>query len=202
LYKADLTAEMARNHATLLLASMLLAASPASAHVLHDYRWDAFPVVWYLDESSAEQTGFDTDELEQVLAEAFATWARAEVSGTCMAFRSEYGGSVQATGVQDDLKNVVSFQADPAYPGPPNSFALTVPRHRDGRLVEVDLVLHLRPDARFALEPGKDEHDLLGITIHELGHLVGVDHTDVQAATMYGVFPPAVLELPVSARPR
>ena len=174
-----------------LAACLLLAASPAPAYVLHDYRWDAFPVVWYLDETSAAESGVDVEELEQVFTEAFAAWARAEVGGTCTAFRAEYGGRVAAPGVQDDRRNVLSFLAAPAYPGPPNSFALTVPRHRDGRLVEVDLVLHLRPDAPLAVEPGPDEYDLLGIVIHELGHLVGVDHTDVQAATMYGVFPPA-----------
>ena len=123
--RGQLTHVGLRAAATFLLACTLLTASPASAYVLHDYRWDAFPVTWYLDESSAAESGFDTDELEQVIAEAFASWARARISGSCTAFRSEYGGLVQATGIQDDLRNVVSFQAAPAYPGPPNSFAAT-----------------------------------------------------------------------------
>jgi hypothetical protein len=66
-----------------------------------------------------------------------------------------------------------------------------VPVYRDNLLVEVDLVLHVRPEAPLALVPGPDEYDLLGIVLHELGHFFGLDHTDVPAATMYGTFPPA-----------
>ncbi len=170
---------------------LLVGARASHAYVYHEYRWDGFPVIWYLDESSEAVSGIATEDLEALMEEAFATWARAEYGGTCTSIWMEYGGLVDAQGIVIDDLNVVSFQADPGYPGDPHSHAMTVPVYRDNILVEVDLVLHVRPDAPLAIDPGPDEYDLLGIVIHELGHLYGLDHTDVPAATMYGTFPPS-----------
>jgi hypothetical protein len=172
-------------------ALVLLGATASHAYVYHDYRWEGFPVIWYLDESSEDVSGIPTAELEAVLEEAFATWARAEYADTCTSIWMEYGGQVDAQGILIDGLSVVSFQADPGYPGDPHSHAMTVPVYRDNILEEADLVLHVRPDAPLAIDPGSDEFDLLGIVIHELGHFFGLDHTDVPAATMYGTFPPS-----------
>jgi hypothetical protein len=178
--------------AALAATVLLLAVAPVChAYVYHDYRWEGFPVIWYLDESASSVSGIAEEDLEEVLEEAFATWARAEYGGTCTSIWMEYGGLVDAQGISVDGLSVISFQADPGYPGDPHSHAMTVPVFRDELLEEVDLVLHVRPDAPLAIEPGADEYDLLGIVIHELGHFYGLDHTDVTAATMYGTFPPS-----------
>jgi hypothetical protein len=180
-----------RGPALACAALALLQPSRAAAYEYHDYRWNGFPVVWYLDESSEEASGIPLADLEPLLEEAFRGWAAAEYAGTCTSILMEYGGLVDAQGVKLDNMNVISFQGDPGYPGEPRSFALTVPVYRDHVLIEVDLVLHVRPDAPLAVDPGPDEFDLPGIVLHELGHFYGLDHTDVPAATMYGTFPPA-----------
>jgi len=175
----------------LIPVTVLLWSATASAHKYHDYRWEKFPVVWYLDDSGYAGGSISTEQLVKVFEEAFATWARVRFGNTCTRIWTQYGGLVKAPGPQQDNRNVLSFLPDPRYPGSSRSFALTVPRYKDGRLYEVDIVFHARPDAPFALNPGAGQYDLQSIALHELGHFFGLDHTDVPAATMYGTFPPA-----------
>ena len=170
---------------------VMLASGSAQGYIYHDYRWDAFPVTWYLDDSAETQTGIAIGDIERAIAQGFERWAAAEYGGGCTAIWVQYGGRVSALGISQDNRNVVSFVSDPGYPGPPNSYAITVPYYRDHRLLEVDMVFHVRPDAPFALEPGPSEYDLLGFAMHEMGHFFGLDHTEVPAASMYGTFPAA-----------
>jgi len=85
---------------------------------------------------------------------------------------------------------VISFAGDPAYPGSPSSMAMSVPVYQQGKLIEVDLVLHETPRLAFSTAPGPDEMDLQGVAVHELGHFFGLDHTPVPRATMNARWPP------------
>jgi hypothetical protein len=141
---------------------------------------------------------------EQVLVDsvqrAFQAW---EDIPTCE-IRFTYMGTTDRTNTFDG-KNVVTFDPEfyfsPEFPGgifPVGSYAseagsVELP---NGEVIAaafpcqaLDLDLVINPRGTFSLsdDPFLPElHDLVGILVHEIGHGLGLDHTGICQATMYG----------------
>ena len=176
----------------------ILLGLPVWAYKYHPYRWRDFPVVWYLDRHGYPLSDLTLKELQAALEQAFSAWEHACYGGKCTRVRFKFGGYVDALGAQFDGKNVVSFAPPGIYdsmPGvseTPGSLGKTVVVYdSQGYLKEADIVFPVTQTKILSVNPTKSQYDLIGIAMHQIGHMLGIDHSDVPQATMYGVWPPA-----------
>ncbi|KAL9379103.1 hypothetical protein Peur_027585 [Populus x canadensis] len=121
----------------------------------------------------------DTQELRSACSRAFQKWADV----TQFTFQEASEGS------QADI--VIGFQSGDHGDGDPfdgpgrilaHAFAPT-----DGRL-------HYDADEKWSTNPSTDEVDLESVAVHEIGHLLGLDHSMDQNSIMFAEIPPGTIK--------
>jgi MYXO-CTERM domain-containing protein len=136
-------------------------------------RWDEFPVgyAWIPQDSAPEGA-------EAAVLAAFDTWAS---SGTEIAFTREGGPSEPPTEGAGE-QNLVWF--DDAYPYDENVLASTESwSSGDGDLVSFRI--HVNPDVPWATDGDPGAFDLQAAITHEIGHALGLAHSEHEGACMY-----------------
>jgi hypothetical protein len=80
--------------------------------------------------------------------------------------------------------NSIDF-VDSGWTGPKGAAAVTTDtvNGQTGELIDVDIQIN-SGEFSIALAPGPDELSLIGLLTHEVGHLIGLDHSPVKDATM------------------
>ena len=80
--------------------------------------------------------------------------------------------------------NVIRF-VDSGWPGQKEALAKTILNLNldTGEILDADILLNSETFS-FALEPASNEVDLVAVLTHEVGHLLGFDHSAVPGATM------------------
>jgi hypothetical protein len=80
--------------------------------------------------------------------------------------------------------NSIDF-VDSGWTGPKGAAAVTTAtvNEQTGELVDVDIRIN-SGEFPIAITPGPNELSLLGLLTHEVGHLIGLDHSPVKEATM------------------
>ncbi|TPW15698.1 MAG: M36 family peptidase, partial [bacterium] len=130
-------------------------------------------------------TGSNTDVQNAVL-NAFAHWQ--EVSNTSLTITNA-GTTAATTRNSSDHVNSVLFQ-DPASLGGALAITFTSFNPTNGNFADADIVFDM--SLQFSadiLTSGR--FDLESVLTHEVGHLLGLDHTDILSATMYQSTPSA-----------
>lgn len=140
-----------------------------------------------------------------VIANSFNTWATATYNGlpvTNIGFTFGVASSALPQAPAIDCRNVIGF-ADPAadaFPTGVIAFASIVhiispdggvpfagpcgPCPRQVCIVDVDIMFN--PAATFATASATDgQYDLQSVALHEIGHLVGLDHSGIAHSVMY-----------------
>ncbi|MCA9559940.1 MAG: matrixin family metalloprotease, partial [Myxococcales bacterium] len=171
------------------LASGLLASPTAQAYDLkrtsdgYPVHWTAFPVRFVMDARGPRDLGLAA--AERAVLGAFRAWQGAP--GSAVAF--VYDGRVQRPGIGYDRdaevnQNVITFSGDSwTYGGEPLAVTLTLFRRGSGELVDADIVVN---EHSYVWGEGAEvDNDLQNALTHEVGHFLGLGHSDTIDATMY-----------------
>jgi hypothetical protein len=179
----------------LCISAVLLVANPVFGYVLETTRtgavlhWEQsqIPVPWSLNAGGAPELGQAITQ--QTLTASFGAWSDVECSFLSFSYKGVVTVSPSDVGTMDyDGDNVMIWIEPGQWPGEwVDAFAVTVPlfEENSGRIVDADILFNRNFDWSIAVdgEPGKA--DLQSIATHEIGHLLGLDHTPPPDATMF-----------------
>ena len=176
--------------------ALLLASAPASAWVRSrtsrgdELYWLEEQLVWHLDDAGSADLPEDDSELDAI-RRSWATWDAVECDygpfrmifqeGPLMhAARAEYlpaGGN----------RNLLLWVDDEAWTHSKAVIGVTSATYdaQDGRILDTDIEFN---DARFRFTTTDKflsrRTDVQNTATHEIGHVLGLDHTQVEGATM------------------
>ena len=146
-----------------------LTASPHASEI----RWDSMPIQWELDTTNSP-AHLTVEDQHETVGKAFATWE--SVSGTVVEFEDvTYDSSVN--------ENVVYWERN--WTADPNMLALTSTMSTtDGTIIGFKIALNAQ-HPHWTID-GRNGMDLQNAVTHEIGHVLGLDHThDNEDATMH-----------------
>ncbi len=115
-----------------------------------------------------------------VAAAAFGHWEAVDESSIAFAFRGEMN---RRNRDPSDNRNLVTF-ADAASLGSGVLGATFITSGSDGRITDADIVLSRAIDFTTRFSAFAGSYDAESILTHEIGHLIGLDHTGLVRATM------------------
>ena len=179
-----------RFHGFLCLA-VLAASRPGAAYVgaLTDQgvplRWDRSCVVFHVNQSASADV--PTDKAIDAVQQAFKAWE--DVPEAYLRF--VFGGitNVTVTGKDKDPHNLVVWREDPSdwTLVPSEVIADTVVTYdvETGVIADADIELN-GATFEFTTSPENVLYDIQNAVTHEVGHLLGLDHSPVLGATMNG----------------
>ena len=141
--------------------------------VADEISWDSMPIQWELDTTNSP-AHLDKIEQHETIRKAFNTWE--DVSGADIEFEDvTFDANVN--------ENVVYWEQN--WTADPDMLALTSTiSTTDGTIIGFKIALNAQ-HPQWSLE-GHDGMDLQNAQTHEVGHVLGLDHTDEQKeATMF-----------------
>lgn len=154
--------------------------------------WASPCIDYAVQVDGSPKLGLDADVFQKIVADAFAAWANVTCpQGGSPRFRARFQGYVGCDrhefvcGDASKNVNVIMFH-DRSWPGGSNVLGLTTPTGgiSSGLVVDADLELDSR-DYAFDIDgSGKAPYSLKDVLSHEIGHFLGLDHSNVDGALM------------------
>lgn len=149
--------------------------TPAGAPV----KWPTPTIVWNYNHNGFQQ--ISSQQMLTVLQASFQKWE----SPTCTALRFSYRGITTSGWNQNDNQNVLAWNANIPDPNFPTALALTIPNYQNttGTYLDADIIFNA--SYPWSPQPTSQQYDIEGTTTHEIGHLLGLDHSQIAGSTMF-----------------
>lgn len=154
--------------------------------------WDYSCVTFYLDrrgstDFAAGPDGKVSPRLEQLVRRSFQAWNQP----SCSKMELIYGGTIDPDADRGDWdrRNKVVFKNEGWSENSATTFATTIVNYnpQTGQISRANIEVN---DQFYTFSasgaPGPNEADLQNTLTHEAGHFLGMGHSDVAAATMFG----------------
>lgn len=178
-----------------------------------DTMWPGTPpaITWYENFTSTPANVAINSSVtpDSVLNSAFSMWANAESPAGALAANISFNEGVASASLPQepnfDCKNVIGFNDPNAasdfqtgviafalitstpnsdVPPPSNCPSYKTPCPIANCIVDVDIMFN--PGVTFATaSAGSEQYDLQSVASHEIGHLLGLDHSNIAHAVMY-----------------
>jgi hypothetical protein len=182
---------MAVGHGSAYVTSRIL----SSTNEITEQRWASLPISWSMNPTVGSNiTG--TREQAEVLRQSFASWAA--IPPATISFNE---GAPQDRKAAYDGVNIVTSSLLPSeYPSGALGIAFVFtfdspggvdqfgrPIQFAGQIMEVDIAFN--PQEPFTTDETtvSDRADLQSVATHEIGHLLGLDHTTLLSSTMFPI---------------
>lgn len=170
----------------LLCTTSVHAWKPINTQTGATVRWPHQPIHWFYNHNGFTQG--DQNTILSVFQAAFQKW---EQAGGCTGIKFQYSGTTTRTWNSQDQRNVLIWNNGIPSSVHPTALALTVPLYsNDGVYLDSDIIFNAQ--YQWSLQPTGQQFDVLGTSTHEIGHFIGLDHTNVTGATMYPTAQPGL----------
>ncbi len=147
--------------------------------------WSSPCHTYYVNEEGSHQV-VDGSDLDAVKA-SFQAWTDVEGSALTYQFAGETNFATTAYADEQSPINLVIFRDKKwPYTQRPVAFTAVTYNRDDGLILDADIELN-EQDYAFTTQPDKEHWkiDLQNTLTHEIGHVGGLDHSNVESSTMF-----------------
>ncbi len=142
-----------------------------------ELRWTDTPITYYINANGAPQIPNGSEFL--AVHAAFDAWEN--VPSAAVDF--DFGGTTPLRSVGRDGLNVITFADDSGLLGSQTLAAtFSFINHSNGVLEESDIAFN--PNHDFSTSGEEDKFDIQSVVTHEVGHMLGLDHSGVVSSVM------------------
>jgi len=171
----------------MIIAAAVLSAAPASAYKVEiaqgtgtELRWTSLPMKFNIHQMAAPGVG--ASATYDAVRAAYQTWTNV----SCSYYASKDMGVVNMpTGDENDSVNTNVWRS--SWPSSYGQNALgithTIYDPYSGKILDADT--HYNPNYTWAVNGSPSAIDVQSVATHEIGHQLGLDHSQYQDATMF-----------------